>query len=93
MRIRDSAGNIISDHTFAWGRITAVADIPASSSGSYSVPDLGPEYGTPWRRVYPVNAGFTWSSSATGPIFGGSGTTVTYTNPYAYAFKVIHGLR
>jgi len=92
LRIRDAAGNVISDPSFSWGRVLAVADIPASSSGSYSIPNPGSDYGQPWRKVQPVSTAFIWSDTDLGPSFGGSGATVTYTNPHPYAFKVIHGI-
>jgi len=93
LRIRDPiTGDVISDPTMFWGRVTHVQDIAASSSGSYSVPDLPAEYGTPFIIIQPVDAGFAWASSASLLSFGGSGGTVTYTNGSPYALKVIHGI-
>jgi len=92
LRIRDSAGNVVSDPTHYWGRILHKQDIAAGTSGSYSIPDPGSDYGQRWHKVQPVDAGFAWASTSSLLSIGVSGTTVTYSNASAYAIKVIHGI-
>lgn len=91
----DESGNLILDVSQYLGRILAIVDIPASSSGTITVPNPDLVYGTRWSLLQPVSTAFVATAAAgapTGPTLSLSGTTLTYSNSYAYAFKLILGV-
>jgi hypothetical protein len=95
MQVWDASGNLILDVTQFLGRILAIVDIPASSSGTISVPNPGSTYGTRWSLVQAMSTSFVPTAAngtPTGPTWSISGTTLTYSNTYAYAFKIIIGI-
>lgn len=95
LQIWDAAGNLIVDTSQYLGRITAIVDIPASSSGSISVPDPGPSFGTPWSLIQPTSTSFIPTAAygvPTGPTWSISSGVLTYNNPFAYGFKIILGV-
>lgn len=91
----DASGNLVVDTNNFLGRITYIVEIPASSSGSVSIPNPASQYGTPWGLLLPMSASFVPIPSAGDPGYPSlstAGGTLTYSNPYAYAFKLIGGV-
>lgn len=90
LEVYDSSGNLIFGETAALGRVTNVVDIPASSSGSVTI--VVPSEGTPFGMLIPTSGTFTPGGVPGRPTLGGSGTTLTYSNPSAIGYKYIIGV-
>lgn len=95
LQVWDASGNLIVDVGSYLGRILAIVEIPASSSGTITVPNPSSEFGTRWSLVQAMSTSFVPTAAAgspTAPTWSISGTTLTYSNSYAYAFKIIIGV-
>jgi hypothetical protein len=94
LQVWDEDGNLISDPSFSWGRVTDVIDIPASTSGSASYSNPGSAYGARWALLQPTSTSFSFldPSPNVGVSYSISGGTITYSNTNAYAFKLILGV-
>lgn len=91
LRTWDAAGNLILDTTDFLGRITNVVDIPASNTGSttVSVPAEGTQFSVVLATSGTTSAG---ASNPRLPTVSLVGTTLSWSNPHAIAFKYIMGV-
>lgn len=87
LRTRDAAGNIIVDYT---DRLMRVLGIVSSGTGAGSVSAPGFSQGTPFFVTVPKSGSFDNGTFIANVSI--SGTTLSWTNPYARDCFIIYGV-